>query len=63
MNKAKAFRLIAGTVIFGVLMGLRSSFSQPWVRGLVSAFAFVVLGLLLIESLKKKPLVKLRKSA
>jgi len=52
LSSAQIFKLVAGIVVFGVLMGIRTEFEQVWVRALVAACAGGILGWALLQARK-----------
>ena len=47
--------VLAGCIVFGVLMGARTEFHSGWAQDFVAGCAFVVLGLSLSRLRRAKP--------
>lgn len=54
LSRTQVFKILAGAVVFGVLMEVRSELEQVWVRALVAACAAGVLSWALLQARKNK---------
>lgn len=53
-SRAHILTLVAGILVFGVLLGAYTYLEQTWLRVLVTAFAGGVLGWVLIQAQSRK---------
>ncbi len=54
LTTVQILKLLIGILVFGVLMGWRTDFEQPWQRSVVAGCAAAVLGWAILQARSRK---------